>query len=103
MYKLGTALGAKPETIIDIAGAGDLVATALSEHSRNRRFGREVATKILERGTTLSWTDKIYLKFKPEYVLEKISSNFSYLAEGAYAIEPLIELAAKKSIEYTCL
>ncbi|MBP9043059.1 MAG: NAD(P)H-dependent glycerol-3-phosphate dehydrogenase [Spirochaetes bacterium] len=99
MYKLGTALGAKPETIIDIAGAGDLVATALSEHSRNRRFGREVATKILERGTTLSWTDKIYLKFKPEYVLEKISSNFNYLAEGAYAIEPLIELAAKKSID----
>jgi len=98
MYRLGVALGANPETIIDITGTGDLVATALSEHSRNRRFGKDIAKKIIEKGTTLSMTDKIYLRFKPEYVLEKISSNYHYLAEGAYAIEPLMELAAKHSV-----
>lgn len=98
MNKLGIALGANPETIIDITGTGDLVATALSEHSRNRRFGKDIAKKIIEKGTTLSMTDKIYLRFKPEYVLEKISSNYHYLAEGAYAIEPLIELAEKHSV-----
>lgn len=98
MNRLAIALGANSETIIDIAGTGDLVATALSEHSRNRRFGKDIARKIIEKGTTLSMTDKIYLRFKPEYVLEKISSNYHYLAEGAYAIEPLIELASKHSV-----
>jgi len=98
MIRLGNFLGAKTETIIDISGSGDLVATALSEHSRNRRFGKDIAKQIIEKGTILSWTDKIYLRFKPEYVLEKISKNLHYLAEGAYAIEPLIELAEKNSI-----
>lgn len=98
MKRLGEALGADPDTIIDISGTGDLVATALSEHSRNRRFGKDIARKILEKGTTLTMTDRIYLRFKPEYVLEKISSNYHYLAEGAYAIEPLIELAEKHSV-----
>jgi glycerol-3-phosphate dehydrogenase (NAD(P)+) len=98
MIALGNFLGAKTETIIDISGTGDLVATALSEHSRNRRFGKDIAKQILEKGTILSWTDKIYLRFKPEYVLEKISKKLHYLAEGAYAIEPLIELAEKNSI-----
>ncbi len=98
MNRLGIALGANPDTIIDITGTGDLVATALSEHSRNRRFGKDIAKKIIEKGTTLSMTDKIYLRFKPEYVLEKISSNYHYLAEGAYAIEPLMELAEKHSV-----
>jgi len=98
MNMLGVALGANPGTMIDITGTGDLVATALSDHSRNRRFGMDIAKKIIEKGTTLSMTDKIYLRFKPEYVLEKISSNYHYLAEGAYAIEPLIELADKHSV-----
>lgn len=98
MHRLGAALGADTKTIIDITGTGDLVATALSYHSRNRRFGIDIAKKILEKGTTLTLSDRIYLRFKPEYVLEKISSNYHYLAEGAYAIEPLIELAEKHSV-----
>jgi len=98
MIRLGIFLGAKPETIIDISGTGDLVATALSEHSRNRRFGKDIAKQIFEKGAILSWMDKIYLYFKPEYVLEKVSKKLHYLAEGAYAIEPLIELAEKNSI-----
>ncbi len=98
MIRLGKFLGAKTETIIDISGTGDLVATALSDHSRNRRFGKEIAKQILEKGQILTFTDKIYLRFKPEYVLEKMSKKFHYLAEGAYAIEPLIELADRNNI-----
>ncbi len=98
MIRLGNFLGARTETIIDISGTGDLVATALSEHSRNRRFGKDIARQIVEKGTILSWSDRIYLRFKPEYVLEKMSKKLHYLAEGAYAIEPLIELAEKNSI-----
>jgi glycerol-3-phosphate dehydrogenase (NAD(P)+) len=32
-------MGGKEKTVYDLAGLGDLVGTALSEHSRNRRFG----------------------------------------------------------------
>jgi 1-acyl-sn-glycerol-3-phosphate acyltransferase len=98
MIRLGIFLGAKIETIIDISGTGDLVATSLSNHSRNRKFGREIAKQIIEKGAILSWTDKIYLRFKPEYVLEKMSNKLHFLVEGAYAIEPLIELAGKNNI-----
>ena len=98
MIALGEAIGAKVETIVDISGTGDLVATALSNHSRNRRFGKEIARQIIDTGSSLSFYDRIYLRFRPEHVLEKMSRNLSYLAEGAYAIEPLMELAELHSV-----
>jgi glycerol-3-phosphate dehydrogenase (NAD(P)+) len=39
MTRLGTALGAHPETFMGLAGIGDLVLTATDDQSRNRRFG----------------------------------------------------------------
>jgi glycerol-3-phosphate dehydrogenase (NAD(P)+) len=99
IIRLGSFLGARTETIIDISGTGDLVATALSDYSRNRRFGKDIAKQIIHKGTSITFTDRIYLRFKPEYVLEKMSQKFHYLAEGAYAIEPLIELAERNSIK----
>jgi glycerol-3-phosphate dehydrogenase (NAD(P)+) len=39
MSRLGTALGAKPETFMGLAGVGDLVLTCTDDQSRNRRFG----------------------------------------------------------------
>jgi len=98
MIALGEAIGARVETIIDISGTGDLVATALSSHSRNRRFGKEIARQIIDTGSSLSFYDRIYLRFRPEHVLEKMSRNLNYLAEGAYAIEPLMELAELHSV-----
>jgi glycerol-3-phosphate dehydrogenase (NAD(P)+) len=47
--RLGAALGAKPETFWGLAGLGDLVATATSRHSRNRRLGEAVG-----KGATLA-------------------------------------------------
>lgn len=41
--RLGKRLGAHPETFAGLAGIGDLVVTAMSEHSRNRRFGKLMA------------------------------------------------------------
>jgi len=46
--RLGAALGARPETFWGLAGLGDLVATATSRHSRNRRLGEAIG-----RGATL--------------------------------------------------
>ena len=41
--RLGTALGAKPETFSGLSGVGDLIVTATSRHSRNRNFGEALA------------------------------------------------------------
>ena len=39
MLRLGAALGAKPETLMGLAGVGDLVLTCTGDLSRNRRLG----------------------------------------------------------------
>jgi len=43
MMRLGVALGAKRETLMGLAGLGDLVLTCTDDQSRNRRFGRALA------------------------------------------------------------
>ncbi len=98
MLKIGRVMGAREETLIDIAGLGDLVATALSGHSRNRRFGVDIAGQLLRTGKSISFYDRILLRFKPESVLARMTEKRHYLAEGAYAIEPLIEIAESNNI-----
>ena len=41
-----SGLGARPESLIGLAGAGDLVATALAPESRNRRAGELLAAGV---------------------------------------------------------
>ena len=48
MTRLGTRLGAKPETFAGLAGIGDLVLTCTGSLSRNRALGAEIG-----RGLTL--------------------------------------------------
>jgi len=47
--RLGEVLGARRETFAGLAGMGDLIATATSRHSRNRRLGEAIG-----RGATLA-------------------------------------------------
>lgn len=49
MMRLGTALGARPETLMGLAGLGDLVLTCTGDESRNRRLGL-----ALGRGATMA-------------------------------------------------
>jgi len=49
MARLGQTLGARAETFSGLAGMGDLIATATSRHSRNRRLGEAIG-----RGSTLA-------------------------------------------------
>jgi glycerol-3-phosphate dehydrogenase (NAD(P)+) len=39
MLRLGAALGSRPETLMGLAGLGDLVLTCTGDLSRNRRLG----------------------------------------------------------------
>jgi glycerol-3-phosphate dehydrogenase (NAD(P)+) len=43
VWRYAEALGGRPESMIGLAGAGDLVATALARESRNRRAGELLA------------------------------------------------------------
>jgi glycerol-3-phosphate dehydrogenase (NAD(P)+) len=42
IMRLGVALGGRQETFFGLAGIGDLIATSLSKHSRNRYVGEKV-------------------------------------------------------------
>ncbi len=46
VWRFADGLGARPESMIGLAGAGDLVATALARESRNRRAGELLAAGV---------------------------------------------------------
>jgi glycerol-3-phosphate dehydrogenase (NAD(P)+) len=46
VWRFAAELGARPESMIGLAGAGDLVATALAPTSRNRRAGELLAAGV---------------------------------------------------------
>lgn len=48
MMRIGVVMGGHRETFLGLSGIGDLMATSLSEHSRNRRLG-----ECLGRGAAL--------------------------------------------------
>ena len=76
--RMGVALGGDPSTFIGLAGVGDLVATCVSETSRNRRVGIE-----LGRGRTL----------------EAIVRDTRMVAEGVRSAESVLELARSAGVE----
>jgi glycerol-3-phosphate dehydrogenase (NAD(P)+) len=46
LWRYAQPLGARPESLIGLAGTGDLVATALARESRNRRAGELLAAGV---------------------------------------------------------
>ena len=71
MARLGSALGAQPQTFAGLAGMGDLTATCTSVLSRNRAFGENVGRGMsVAQATALNAT-----------------------AEGVASCEPVLELA----------
>ena len=78
MGRLASALGARPETLSGLAGMGDLIATACSRHSRNRRFGEAVG-----RGAT---------------VKEALASS-PMVVEGVATAEAAVALGRREGVE----
>jgi glycerol-3-phosphate dehydrogenase (NAD(P)+) len=78
MCRIGAALGARSETFFGLAGQGDLVATCLSDQSRNHRVGVELA-----RGRSL----------------REITEQMSMVAEGAKSAAGVVELARRHSVD----
>src|SRR5207248_2545566 len=46
VWRFAELLGGRPESLIGLAGTGDLVATALARQSRNRRAGELLASGV---------------------------------------------------------
>jgi len=63
MTRLGTALGARPETFAGLAGLGDLVTTCLSPLSRNHHVGEAIG-----RGRSLADVQEEMGRAEPEGV-----------------------------------
>ena len=78
MSRIVSASGGKASTCMGLSGAGDMIATCMSAHSRNRRFG-----EMLARGGTLS-------QFEEETHM---------VAEGAQACKNFSALAKAVGVE----
>ncbi len=78
LLRLGTAMGGKPTTFYGLSGAGDLIATCFSSHSRNRRVG-----EFLGRGQSL----------------DEVISSMKTVAEGIPTAKSAFECARRLGIE----
>ena len=78
LTRLGTAMGAEPQTLSGLAGMGDLVATCMSPYSRNRTVG-----ELLGRGQPL----------------EEILAGMRMVAEGVSTARIALSLADRYQVE----
>ena len=78
MLRLGTAMGGRPATFYGLSGAGDLIATCFSQHSRNRRVGEQ-----LGRGQSL----------------DAIKGSMQMVAEGIPTTKSAFDCARRLGIE----
>jgi glycerol-3-phosphate dehydrogenase (NAD(P)+) len=78
MLRLGAALGAKPQTLMGLAGLGDLVLTCTGDLSRNHRFGF-----ALGRGVPL----------------QQALADIGQVVEGAVTADEVMRLAARHGLD----
>jgi glycerol-3-phosphate dehydrogenase (NAD(P)+) len=78
LTRLGVAMGGRPLTFAGLAGMGDLVATCISPHSRNRRVG-----VALGEGRRL----------------EEIVADMQMVAEGVKTTAAVLSLAERRGID----
>ena len=78
LTRLGTAMGAEPQTLAGLAGMGDLMATCMSPFSRNRTVGER-----LGKGQNL----------------EEILSTMHMVAEGVGTARMALSLAERYHVE----
>ena len=88
MMKFGVKLGATPQTFFGLSGIGDLFATASSDLSRNRRFG-----KLIAKGKSADEAMREIGEVVEGYLTTKVVVNLAremgvnmYIAEAVYKI-----------------
>lgn len=76
--RLGTRMGARPETFSGLSGMGDLIVTCMSKHSRNRYVGEQIGS-----GKTL----------------DEVLSGMVMVAEGVKTTRSVHQLAEQVEVE----
>ncbi|MBN4047459.1 NAD(P)H-dependent glycerol-3-phosphate dehydrogenase [Acidimicrobiaceae bacterium AH-315-P05] len=77
LSRLGTAMGGEPATFAGLAGMGDLIATCVSPHSRNRHVGEQ-----LGKGKSL----------------QQILDEMHMVAEGVKTADTVAQLAEQHNV-----
>ena len=81
-------MGAKESTFSGLSGIGDLIATCLSEHSRNRHVGEEIG-KGKSLSTILDNMDMVAEGVKTTHSVHDLSIKHNLdmpISEGVYKI-----------------
>lgn len=76
--RLGTAMGANPETFAGLSGMGDLIVTCMSRHSRNRYVGEQIGAGKK---------------------LKEVLKSMDMIAEGVETSRSAVQLADKNGVE----
>jgi glycerol-3-phosphate dehydrogenase (NAD(P)+) len=75
---LAVAMGGEPATLAGLAGLGDLVATCMSPHSRNRHVGEQLGLG------------------RP---LDEVLGGMRMVAEGVRTVSTVVELADRHGLD----
>jgi len=78
MMRLGETLGARSETLMGLAGCGDVILTCTDNQSRNRRFGLALAEGLTE---------------------SEALNRIGQVVEAVYNVEQLCHLAKKNGVD----
>lgn len=78
LTRLGSALGGRPRTFAGLAGMGDLIATCMSDQSRNHRVGFGIG-----RGQTVA----------------EVVAEMNMVAEGVKSTKGILAIAAREGID----
>lgn len=112
--RLGMAMGCSPHTFYGLAGVGDLIVTATSEHSRNNRCGRfigegmpvkaaiERVGMVVEGINALSGAMKLKEKYGVEMpITETVNNVINNGVSPRDAVDGLLSRSIKSEILFT--
>ncbi|HEY8303848.1 MAG TPA: NAD(P)H-dependent glycerol-3-phosphate dehydrogenase, partial [Solirubrobacteraceae bacterium] len=101
VWRYAERLGARPESMIGLAGIGDLVATALARESRNRRAGEllaegvpalEIPERIGQAVEALEWVPLLAGTLERAGVEAPVTSALGRLISGELPLDEWVAL-----------
>jgi glycerol-3-phosphate dehydrogenase (NAD(P)+) len=101
VWRYAEQLGARPESMIGLAGVGDLVATALARESRNRRAGEllaegvpapEIPARIGQAVEALEWVPLLARTLEQAGVEAPVTRALGRLISGELPLDEWVAL-----------
>ncbi|HEX4034189.1 MAG TPA: NAD(P)H-dependent glycerol-3-phosphate dehydrogenase [Solirubrobacteraceae bacterium] len=101
VWRFAESAGARPESFIGLAGAGDLVATALAPNSRNRRAGEllaqgvapgDIQSRVAQAVEALESVPLLARSIGDAGFAAPVTSGLAHLIEGALPLDEWIAL-----------